>query len=439
MLRVPGRIVIRDAVVPAAGEGATVVVEDRRIAAVAPRGQPVEGRPGDWDVDADGRLVVAGQIDVHTSLALGHLVRRAGVPGRPPATLADLRAGLRDRLETRVRPDAVAALARAAAVAALRAGTTCVFDLLRAAPGSAADALEAQAGAVADVGLRAVLAWGGGASRGGSPPGGEADVRAGVEFAGRREAEARLRGAVGLSGLPSLSAAALDEAAAAAPRIGIHASVAEDESDLAHVYARWGRRPVDVLAAHHLLGPRTLVAHGATTVHSEAMVLSDTGATLAVTPRSAAFWGAPLPPLLPFAALGVRLAFGTDGLFPDPAGEALAAVSRVRGAERSTAAAEGLVGAVAWPSAARLASEWFGDTLGAVETGALADLVVLDWRPAAPLPEGSAGDLALLWAGAPAAWTIVDGEVRLREGRLLGADEAEIAARAREAAAALLA
>jgi hypothetical protein len=32
---------------------------------------------------------------------------------------------------------------------------------------------------------------------------------------------------------------------------------------------------------------------------------------------------------------------------------------------------------------------------------------------------------------------IVDGVVRIREGRLLGADEAEIAARAREAARAL--
>jgi hypothetical protein len=55
-----------------------------------------------------------------------------------------------------------------------------------------------------------------------------------------------------------------------------------------------------------------------------------------------------------------------------------------------------------------------------------------------PLPEVPAGDLALLWAGAPAAWVIVDGEVRLREGRLLGGDEAEIAAHAREAARALL-
>ncbi len=71
--------------------------------------------------------------------------------------------------------------------------------------------------------------------------------------------------------------------------------------------------------------------------------------------------------------------------------------------------------------------------------GALAaDLVVLEWRPPFPMPEASEGSSALLWAGSPAAWAVVDGVVRLREGRLLGGDEAEIAARAREEAARVL-
>jgi hypothetical protein len=73
-----------------------------------------------------------------------------------------------------------------------------------------------------------------------------------------------------------------------------------------------------------------------------------------------------------------------------------------------------------------------------VVEGAVADLVVLDRRPAAPAPEGRTGDLAAWWAGAPAAWAVVGGEVRLREGRLLGVDEREVAARAREAAARLV-
>ena len=44
----------------------------------------------------------------------------------------------------------------------------------------------------------------------------------------------------------------------------------------------------------------------------------------------------------------------------------------------------------------------------------------------------------MLWAGASAAWAIVDGQVRLREGSLLGGDEAQIAALAHEAAARVL-
>jgi hypothetical protein len=92
---------------------------------------------------------------------------------------------------------------------------------------------------------------------------------------------------------------------------------------------------------------------------------------------------------------------------------------------------------VAWPAAARLASTFFGEPIGVLERGALADLVVLEWRPTVPLPDVAEGDLALLWAGAPAAWAIVDGEVRLREGRLLGQDERAIAEAAREAAAAM--
>uniref|UniRef100_UPI001F585C24 amidohydrolase family protein n=3 Tax=unclassified Anaeromyxobacter TaxID=2620896 RepID=UPI001F585C24 len=281
------------------------------------------------------------------------------------------------------------------------------------------------------LGLRAVLAHG---ARG---AGGEEEVRASAAFAARHATDARLRGAVGIAGLFETTEETLALAGAHAGA-GVHACLGEDEADLAHAFARFGRRPLEVLAAHGLLGPRTLVAHGGTTVHAEAVMVADARAVLAVTPRAAMFFGAPVPALLDFAGLGVSIAFGTDGLFPDVAGEAFHAATLLRHAGRSAGAAGSLVGKVAWPTAARLASEAFGETLGCLEAGALADVVVLDWRPPVPLPELPGGDLALLWAGAPAAWVVVDGEVRLREGRLLGADEAAIAAEAREAARSLL-
>jgi cytosine/adenosine deaminase-related metal-dependent hydrolase len=436
MAPMEGRLVIRNGVVPRAGAGATIVVEGRRIAQVAPPGVAVAGQPGDWDVNADGRLVVAGGIDAHGHLALGSLLRLAGLPGRPPPTVADLRAGVRTPLEDRATPERIQPLVHAAALAALRAGVTCVLDLVRGAPGAAGAILDAEAHALEAVGLRAVVAHGARGERGGER-GGTADVEASVAFARRHAAHRRLRGAVGIAGLAEASDALLEAAATPGRAHGLLACVGEDESDLAHAFARWGRRPIEVLRDRGLLSPRTVVGHAGTAAHVEGIALAESGAALAATPRAAMFSGAPVPPLLPFVALGVTVVLGTDGLFPDVAGEAIAAAMMHRAAERTAGAAAGLVGRVAWPGAARIVSDLFGEQLGVLEPGALADLAVLEWRPPVPLPDAPDGDLAMLWAGAPAAWVVVDGEVRLREGRLLGGDERAVAEAAREAAAAL--
>ena len=325
---------------------------------------------------------------------------------------------------------------RAAALASLRAGVTCAFDLVRGVAGASAAILDAEARALRSVGLRAVVAWGARGERGGRR-GGADEVAASAAFADRHAADPTLRGAIGISGLADASDELLDAAVGPAGRHALVACVGEDESDLAHAFERWAKRPVDVLAARGLLSPRALVAHAGTAVHAEAIALAEAKASLAVTPRAAMFFGAPVPPLLPFAALDVPVLLGTDGLFSDVAGEAIAAAMMHRHAERSAGAAAGLVGRVAWPAAARLASTLFDAPVGSLEAGALADVVVLDWRPPVEVPAVPDGDLAILWAGAPAAWVVVDGEVRLREGRLLGGDEAAIAAAARDAAAAL--
>ncbi len=426
---------LRNGVVPRSGAGATIVVEGRRIVQVAPPGAAVEGRPGDWDVDAAGRLVVPGMIDAHTHLALGKLFRLVGLPGRPPHTVFDLRASVRDPLEAHATPALWEPLVRFGALSALKSGVTCAFDHMRGAPGAQSDVLDAEARALSAVGLRAAVAYG---ARGGGSRDGSDEVRAAAEFAERHAAHPRLRGMIGLAGLASASEEVLGAAAEHAPRVGLHACVGEDESDLAHAFARWSQRPIELLAARGLLSPRTIVAHCGTAVHAEALALAEASTFLAVAPRAAMFWGAPLPPLNAFASLGVQIVLGTDGLFASPASEALTAAMMHRHAERTAGAAPTLVGRVAWPGAAKLATSVFGEPVGALEPGALADIVVLDWRPPVPMPNLPEGDLAMFWAGAPAAWAIVDGEVRLREGRALGFDEAEIAARAREAAAALL-
>ena len=433
-----GRLVIRGGIVagPGGPAAASVVVEDGLVEAVVAAGQPVAPRPGDWDVEAAGRLVVPGSVDGHTHLALGALARLAGLPGQAPHVQERWRTALRGGIEPRATPAVVEALTAAGAAMAVKAGVTCALDLVRAAPGTAAEALDAAGRAVERIGLRAVLAYG--ASDRAGAGAGLGEAAAAAAFATARQAHPTVRGAAGLDGLDAAPDELLSALGPAAARHGLLASVGEDDTDLTAAFFRGSMRPLDLLAARGLLGERTVVAHGSTTSRDEGGRLAETGATLCATPRSAAFWGAPLPPVAELGAGGASVALGTDGLFPDVACELISVALFHRSQARSPRAADDLAADVLWPGGPRLAGRFFGGTFGAVAPGAVADLVVLDWRPAVPLPALPQGDLAILWAGAPAAWTIVGGEVRLREGRLLGVDEAEVAAKAREAAARLL-
>ncbi|HEY6107047.1 MAG TPA: amidohydrolase family protein [Anaeromyxobacteraceae bacterium] len=414
----------------------SIVVEGRRISLVAAGGQRLDPRPGDWEVDAAGRLVVPGGVDAHAHLAVGQLLRLAALPPRLWHSVAEVRARFRTPLEAQLGPEALEALAAAGALAALHAGVTCVLDLARGQPGREEEALPAVARGARRVGLRAALAYG--ANDLGGEHRGLAGVRAGAAFAQEVSGDRLLRGMAGLDGLALAGARTLAALAEPASRHGLHASVAEDDGDLAHAYAAAFLRPVPFMGQSGLLGPRTVVAHGGTTGGDEAALLARTDAFLVVTPRAALSWGAPMPPLEALAVHDVSMALGTDGLYPDLAGEALALEMMLRRTRGHAPVHSELLGHVLWPSGAAIASRLYGEPLGTIAPGALADLVVLEWRPSFPMPEASEGDSALLWAGAPAAWAIVDGVVRLREGRLLGGDEAEIAARAREAAAQVL-
>ena len=88
---------------------------------------------------------------------------------------------------------------------------------------------------------------------------------------------------------------------------------------------------------------------------------------------------------------------------------------------------------------ARIASRLFGLPLGALAPGHGADLVVLDYAPPTPLDQESfGGHFAFGIAEAPVDTTVCAGRVLMDHGRLeIGLDEVEVAAKARECAAAV--
>jgi cytosine/adenosine deaminase-related metal-dependent hydrolase len=161
-------------------------------------------------------------------------------------------------------------------------------------------------------------------------------------------------------------------------------------------------------------------------------LLADSGATIAHNPRSNMNNG------VGYARVGAMrnpIVLGTDGLGSDMLTEARFAC--FKGADAGAAVTpQRAVEMLA--SSARRASESLGVTLGRLEPGAAADLVVTEYVPPTPLDEGNlAGHLLFALDGAWVRDVMIGGHRCLNNGRVCSVEAAEEAVRARAAAEAL--
>ncbi len=432
------RLVIRDArpwpVDQELHGPATVVVEGDRIAEVTRAA--VAARPGDWVIEARGRLLLPGFVDAHA-----HVTRRlaAGLgDGRAyPKGHPQLEEPLRGRFERALQMPDVAAAVRLALCEAALAGTTTIFEMLRA-PGCAAGSLDAVGEAAREVGLRAVVAYGAAERDGAAAVG----IQECTRFAGEAAAERfgpLVRGTLGLSHPETVSTSLLGNAAQLAHTAGVQLHASETEEELAEAFQAHGKRGLERLAEIGLIGASTVAAHGNHLNRRECEILAEIGGFCAFTPR-AALLAEERPPRLEAAVdAGAYAVLGTDGLGPSVRAEIPWALALWR-SEARPGAQQGYyaIERAAVEAGSRLMARFFGCQAGLVAPGHVADLVLLDHRPATPMvPEAMCGQLALGIAEARAAWTIVAGRVLVREGNLLTADVGEAAARAGERAAEL--
>ncbi|MHB1844886.1 MAG: amidohydrolase family protein [Deltaproteobacteria bacterium] len=445
-----GRLVIREAFVWPAGPGlagpVTVVVVGERIALVT--GEPVPRKPGDWEVDAAGRLLLPGFVDAHA-----HLTRRLslGLVDGPalgggassgfgatgwayPAGHPQLEPPLRGRYERLLEPADVRASARLALAEAALAGTTAVLELLRA-PGCAAGSLDLVGEAAREVGLRAAIAYGASERDGAAAVGLQECERFAREAAGERFGPL-VRGALGLSGSETIGTAALGTAAELAHVHGVFIHDGETEEELAQAFTAHGMRSLERLREIGLLGEKTVALHGNQLNRREAEILAEVSGFCAFTPRAALFSEERPPRLEAVIETGAHAVLGTDGLSASVRAEgpwALALWRRTArtGAQQGYFALERML----LDGGARLAGRLFGTELGRLAPGQAADLVLLDRRPVTPLRAESICGQLLTWiAEAPVAWTIVAGRPIVREGELLTVDLGELAAQAAERA-----
>ena len=401
-------------------EPAGVEVADLRIEGdrIVDRATALEPRPDDEVIDVRGKVLFPGLVSAHHHF-YSTLLRGAQRAGSGFG--AEMNA--LHRLEDVLDGDHLEAASIAGGLEGLLSGTTTVFDV-SAAHGHVSGSLTRVAHGLNGVGLRAVLGYQV-TERAGSMVREEA-LEECISYAGR--ARGRFRGAFALNGLAAISDDALNGLKEARHKSAamLLASVAEDPQEEAQSRARYGQTATERLVALGLTGQRVVVSQGVHLTWPELSLLITEGTWLAHAARSNMANQAGLATPSKF---GVRGCLGTDVMSLDCFAEAQAAALRTTDSGQPIDALRFLA------NGHRLASEAFGTTIGPLQPGAMADLLVLDYHPPTPLEASTLA--AHVLHGFSARWVesvMIDGLWRLWKRKALSLDVTEVARACSQAA-----
>jgi len=346
---------------------------DDRIRAVGPMSDYV---PAAEDVvDAKGAILMPGLVLGHTHV-YSTFARGLSVPFFPN-DFQDILDQLWWKLDRNLDPEAVRASGAAAAAEYLLNGVTAIVD--HHASGAIRGSLAALSEAIVDVaGMRAAFCF---------ETSDRFDVGACLEenlaFA-RQVRPGRSAAMFGLHASMSLSDDTLRRVAAVRGSLPVHVHAAESAEDVDRTRARHGLSVVGRFDKFGLVGPGALFVHCVHCDDGDLSLLKARGASVAVNPTSNMNNGVGLPDVAGMLARGIPTILGDDGMSASAAVE----IRTLRFAMNHRYGSPNVFGMADLRKVVLdtygFLSARLGVRLGRIETGAAADLLVVDY--AAPTP-----------------------------------------------------
>lgn len=420
--------------------GRAVGLTGSRIAAIWEEQDLLSHYPDVPRLDGGGALLMPGLTNVHMH-CYSTFARGLALPDRP-TNFAEILEMLWWRLDRSLDLDGVYYSALIPAITAIRSGVTSVIDhhaSSRAVDGSL-DRIEE---AFAAVGLRGVLCY-------------ETSDRegSGAAAAGLRENERYLRrcrdghradahhlfdGMVGLHAAFTLSEETLAAAAelSSAMGRGCHVHLAEDPVDISESRARYDGDPVTRLMHHGILGRESIAAHCIHLSSMEKDRLSDSGCLVAHCPQSNMNNGVGRTDTLGLLKRGMHVGIGSDGMSGDLRPDVRTALWVIKDGLGDGSAGFPDVHNMLFVHNPAIYEAVTGLPVGKLREGNPADLILVDYFPPTRLcRETFWGHYVFGIADAPVRTSIINGRIVMKDRVIEGIDEAEVAATAREVAAA---
>ena len=221
-----------------------------------------------------------------------------------------------------------------------------------------------------------------------------------------------------------------------------HTHLGETEDENRYCIERYGKRPLQLMEEIEWLGPDVWFAHGVRFTPDEMEVLARTGTGIAHCPTSNMRLASGIAPIPEMLRRGVPIGLGVDGSASNDSSNMLAEVRQAMLLARVGFGPDAMTaeGALRLATAGGAALLGRAAELGSLAVGRAADLVLVDVSgiDRAGALEDPLAAVVFTGIGQRVHTSIVDGEIVVRDGRLVRVDEDEIARNASAISTAML-
>ena len=417
-----GRLITRDPAMGYLPDGG-VVIDGTKIKEVGTTAALKAKYPQAEFIDAKGGVIMPALINAHTHI-YSALARGLSIVGNNPTNFYEVLDGTWWAIDRKLTLKGTKASADALYIDCIKQGVTTIFDHHASyceIPGS----LFEIAKSAKEFGIRSCLCY-----EVSDRDGEEKCLQAIQENADfitycEKEQDPMLKAMFGGHALFTISDKTFERMVAANNgRTGYHIHVSEGMNDVYDSLQNYGRRPVQRLQDHGILGPKTILGHCIHVNSAEIELIQATDTMVVNNPESNMGNAVGICPVLPLYKAGVLLGMGTDAYTNDM----LESLKVALCSQRSNACMPN----VAWCEVtdmlfrnnAKIGARYFPDELGVLKAGAAADVIVMDYKPFTPFSDANIdGHMIFGMTGRQCQTTIGNGKLLMKDRELVGIDE----------------
>ena len=427
-----GKLVCPDSIL---SDGA-VYIEDGQIVEKGQTAGLKAKYPNAYYIDAGGGIIMPGLTNVHTHL-YSTFARGMALSGKAPKKFTEILENLWWKLDKGLTKEDIYYSALIPLIECVKSGTTTIIDH-HASPGFIKGSLDQLKKALKVVPVRAALCYE--VSDRDGPESIKEGIEENVRFIEECQGGDMITALFGLHASFTVSDKTLTECRKKGLELGcgFHLHVAEGKADVEDAKKKYGMGVVERLNKFGMLGDKSLLAHCIHISEKEMELIAGSNASVAHNPESNMNNAVGAADILKMLGKGVLVGLGTDGMTQDMFQESKFAHLIRKHVESDPRVGFTESGKMLLKNNYEILSRFFNKTLGRIEAGAAADIIITDYLLPTPLShENFLGHFLYGMSSRDVKTTVINGKVLMEDRVLKGIDEEEIASHSRRLAAEL--